>query len=174
MSLFLILSFPYLRQRRYTLSVAVFSCALLVVAIGCGGGSSSGSSSSGGGDTGPAATSVTLTLPGNKVASQTSFKATATVKSTGTLTGTVTFWAVDNGGALGPSVPVVNGSATATLTIAPAGFYQVYATYDGDPANKGSQSAQQLLEVTGINQFISITGTTGPLTHTASLPLTVQ
>lgn len=29
-------------------------------------------------------------------------------------------------------------------------------------------------EVTSVNQFISITGTTGPLTHTASLPLTVQ
>jgi hypothetical protein len=172
-----LLAFPYLRQRRFALATVVASCTILIVAIGCGGGSSgstsSGGPSGGGGVVGQASTTTTVTLPSAKVPQGQPVTATATVKSTAAVTGTVTFWTASTNGAITPPVPLVNGSATSTLSVPQAGVYQVYATYDGDSANKASQSPIVVLGVTG-TQLAGISATTGPLSHRITFPVTLQ
>jgi hypothetical protein len=182
----LLLIAPLHRRRRYFAIASAAMSIIFILVIGCGGGSSSGGANSGGngggGSTGAGAgeavvTTTTITLSSSKIGQapngNTSVNATAKVTSTNAITGTVTFWTLGGGGALSGPEPLINGTVTTSLHTAQAGFYPIYAQYNGDANNQGSSSAAMLLEVTG-KGYAQITGTTGPLIHFLSVPVTIQ
>jgi hypothetical protein len=160
-----LLIFPA-RTRRYRFPAALCAGSVIVASLGCGGGSSS--TGSGGGTT-QVPTSIAITIPGNKVPQGGSVAATATVTSSKPLTGTITFW--DSNG--GTPAPITNGIAQAQLTLSSVGVEQIKAEYSGDALNQPSTSASVIAVATG-QSFVSVTGTTGPLSHFALVNVTIQ
>lgn len=114
-------------------------------------------------------TSIAITLATNKVPQNGSISATATVTSSKPLTGTITF--LD---AVGSTIlPITNGAAQAQITLSTVGIDHISAQYSGDALNQPSTSASVMAVVTG-NGSVIVTGTTGPLSHSASVVLTIQ
>ena len=161
-------AFP-VRGRRYRFLAALGACSAIVAALGCGGGSTT--TVGGGGITQVPAvpTSIAITLATNKVPQNGSISATATVTSSKPLTGTITF--LD---AVGSTIlPITNGAAQAQITLSTVGIDHISAQYSGDALNQPSTSASVMAVVTG-NGSVIVTGTTGPLSHSASVVLTIQ
>jgi Pro-kumamolisin, activation domain/Bacterial Ig-like domain (group 3) len=159
--------FP-LRGRRYHFLAALGACSVIVAALGCGGGSTT---VGGGGTTQVPAvpTSIAITLSSNKVPQNGSISATATVTSSKPLTGTITF--LD---AVGSTIlPITNGAAQAQITFSSVGIDHISAQYSGDALNLPSTSASVMAVVTGSGSVI-VTGTTGPLSHSAAVTVTIQ
>jgi hypothetical protein len=159
--------FP-VRGRRYRFLAALGACSVIVAALGCGGGSTT---VGGGGITqAPAVpTSIAITLANNKVPQNGSISATATVTSSHPLTGTITF-----SDAIGSTIlPITNGSAQTQITLSLVGIDQIKAQYSGDSLNLPSASAPMTAIVTG-NASVIVTGTTGPLSHSAAVTVTIQ
>ena len=168
-----LLLLPRRRPRNWP-AVCFAACLLVAVAPGCGGGGSSagagGGSSGGGGNQVP--TSITVTLPSSTLSVPTTAIATATVMSTEPVGGTITFFDGDTGSAFGSPMTVTNG--TAQLHFAPfLGLDQISAKYSGDSLNQASQSAPVSLLGIGTSR-LSITGTTGALTHNVAVNYAVQ
>lgn len=155
------------RARRYRVPAALGACSVIVAALGCGGGSSS--TGGGGGTTTQVPTSIAITVPITKVPQGGSLAATATVTSSKPITGTVTFWD-SNGGTI---APVTNGSAQAQLTLYSVGIDQIKATYSGDALNQPSTSASVIAVATG-QSYVSVTGKTGPVSHSTIVNVSVQ
>ena len=160
-----LLIFP--TRARYRVPAAIGACSVIVAALGCGGGSSS---SGGGGGTTQVPTSIAITIPSNKVPQGGSVAATATVTSSKPLTGTVIFWDF-NGGT--PPVPITNGVAQTQLTLSSVGVDQIKATYSGDALNQPSTSPSVIAVGTG-QSSVNVTGTTGPLSHSVTVNVTIQ
>jgi hypothetical protein len=160
------------RVRHYGLASALAAAFIVLVFIGCGGGSTSliSTGSSGGGISTPVSTSVTLTLPPKEVfGSQVPF--TATVTSTKPLTGQVLF--VDaNFGTLG-YVNVTGPTQTTQISLPLVGYYNITAKYSGDSSNLPSESSAVPLTMTG-GGGLALTGTTGPLSHSVPIGITIQ
>ena len=164
------------RRRRLPLAFAAGFVCLLCVSLGCGGGGSSFTPPGGGGGgtpppPPPAATTIALTTSNPKAIQNQPFTITATVTSTRSATGDVTFF--DNGTIRG-SLPLNNGQ-----TQTPPGFfqgpalYEITATYNGDSNNAPSTSAPITQAVTGTFS-IFIQGNTGTDTHIVQVNLGLQ
>jgi hypothetical protein len=136
--------------------------------LGCGGGGSGAGPGGGGGGAVP--TSVNLTSSAVKVPFPGTITLSAVVNSSKNPTGTIIFWEQNNGGALAPTVALVNGKAQATVSLTLVGTHQVYAQYSGDAQNQASQSANLNIVATG-SAFLQLSGTTASLTH--NIPYTV-
>jgi len=109
-----------------------------------------------------------------------SFTLTANVTSTKTLTGTVNILAghAPNGLGVAPPIQVVNGKASATVTIPPnysgPGTYEFWAQYTGDPVNLQSTTKTSVQEVlTGTATAVYL-GQTGTLRHQAAITINLQ
>jgi Bacterial Ig-like domain (group 3) len=155
------------RARHYRIPAALGACSVIVAALGCGGGSSS--TGGGGGTTTQVPTSIAITVPITKVPQGGSLAATATVTSSKPITGTVTFWD-SNGGTI---VPITNGAAQAQLTLSLVGIDQIKAQYSGDALNQPSTSASVIAVATG-QSYVSVTGKTGPVSHSTIVNVSVQ
>jgi hypothetical protein len=173
-SAFLIVIFVPRRRRK---SVALFIAAIIGIAFGvasCGGGSSGGGS-----PPPPSATTTNLTATTSTPAKGANDTFTATVYSGSQVpTGTVQFSA--DGAAAGSPVSLNNGTAQFITSFATVGSHSVTAAYSGDAAHSASISNMLNLTVpysTGSipgTYPVTITATSGTLTHNAALTLTVN
>jgi hypothetical protein len=155
------------RPRGHRFPAALGACSVIVVALGCGGGSSS--TGGGGGTVTQVPTSIAITMPINKVPQGGSVTATANVTSSKPLTGTILF----SDSNVGITVPIANGSAQAQLTLYSVGIDQIKATYSGDALNQPSTSPSLIAVGTG-QSSVSVTGTTGPVSHSTIVNVSVQ
>jgi len=160
------LIFP-VRPRGHRVPAALGACSVIVAALGCGGGSSS--TGGGGGTVTQVPTSIAITIPTSKVPQGSSVTATATVTSSKPLTGTILF----SDSNVGITVPIANGSAQAQLALYSVGIDQIKATYSGDALNQPSTSPSVIAVGTG-QSAVSVTGTTGPLSHSVLVNVTIQ
>jgi hypothetical protein len=180
-SAFLIVIFVPRRLRK---SVALFMAAVLVFTFGvasCGGGSGTGGSGgggSGGGGGSPSITTTTaLSATTTTPAKGASDTFTATVSGGGAATGSVQF-GVD-GIASGSPVSLNNGTAQFVTSFSIGGNHTVTADYSGDATHYGSSGIARVTVpyTSGTfpgNYTVTITATSGTLTHTAPLALTVN
>ena len=156
-------------SKRYRLALSLSLVCVLSFALGCGGGSGGGGGGGGGG--GPAATSVTLTTSTVKVPYGTSAAFTATIVSTNTPTGTVTFYDAGNGIS---TVAVANGAATAQFGNLTVGTHVITAQYSGDANNQASKTNGAINEVITGSAQVTVAGATSSLSHTAAINVTIQ
>jgi subtilase family serine protease len=154
-----LLIFPIARRRRSVWMTTFGLVGILGLMSGCGG-------------IGFTNTTVTLTGAATKVASGSPVALTATVSSNhSTFGGNVTFY---NGTtALGSAVPIVNGSASLSVTSLPVGLNSLTAVYSGDSHDSSATSAAVDELVTG-QTTVEIDGTSGSLTHATILQITLQ
>jgi len=150
------------RYRRSTLwpmmGVILFAS---LVSIGCGG--SSGT---------PKNTLLAISSSNTKAASGTSVTLTATLSALGSNpTGTVTFY--DGATALGSPVTVTQATASMQISTLSVGAHTISATYSGDKHNGSSKSIALTQVITG-SSTLTINATAGTLTHSVSLPVTIQ
>jgi hypothetical protein len=166
--LFLLLLPSSLKMRR--VSYACFGIGLVSLAIGCGGGSTGG----GGGPT-QTATTIKLTVPGAKVASNVYGTATVTVTGTQSPTGTVTIFDNTSNQSIG-SASLVNGQAQMQIGFAGVGSHSLIAQYAGDANNKASQTQSPIVVVvTGtLTGTVWLSADTGADHKAIPLTLTVQ
>jgi hypothetical protein len=157
------------RPRHYRLPAALGVCSVIVAALGCGGGSSSTGGGGGAGGATQVPTSIAITMPITKGPQGGSLTATATVTSSNPLTGTIIFWDFNGG----TPVPITNGVAQTQLTLSSVGVEQIKAQYSGDALNQPSTSASVIAVATG-QSYVNVTGTTGPLSHSVIMNVTIQ
>ncbi len=154
---------PDKRRRLKVAGMLVVLCAVsLTVACGSGGGTS--------GVGAKANTATALSSSSVKVASGSSVTLSATVTSTNTVTGTVTF--SDGSTTLG-SASITGGTASLQLTSLSVGTHTITASYRGDASNNGS-SSQALNQVITGNTAVTITTSSGSLSHTTNLTVSLQ
>lgn len=161
----LLLSLSGSRKRR-RLAGSLGMAGLLFLVLSCG------SSGGGGGGGGQVPTTLTLTTSSVKVAAGTSFTLTATVHSTNSVTGTVSF----NDNTLGTNIQgvPVNGVATVQLNEMLIGTHMMSAQYSGDQNNNSSQTNGSISQViTGTGQlFVNATGFAS--SHSSTVNVTIQ
>ena len=166
---FAVLILSFWSGRKYRRSTASLGMVcLLILAVGCGSGGGNGG---GGGGGGQVPTTLTLTTSAMKVPSGSMVTMTVTVNSTQSPTGTVTLG--EPGLQLGAGA-VINGTATFQFLNLPVGTHVIGAAYSGDANNQGSQTSGTIaVVITGTVQ-INVSGTTGALTRTAPVSVTIQ
>jgi hypothetical protein len=152
--------------RRRRLKAAGTLAVLCVVSLAIGCGSSNSSSGSGA----KANTATSLVSSATKAASRSNVTLSATVSSTNALTGTVTF--SDGTTALG-SASVAGGTASLQTSSLSVGTHTVTASYSGD-ANNNASSSQALDQVITGSATVTITTTSGSLSHTTNLTISIQ
>ena len=160
------------RKRRYR---ALFSLAFLCVstfALGCGGGGGSGGG--GGGGSAATPTSITISSSSAKIATGGTATLTANVSATQAITGGVVFY--QNGSAISSVIPVANSQATFTLNnpIGNLGIFTFTASFNGDAKNLPSSTATGVTEEYEGSVPLLIQATTGTLTHSALIQITLQ
>jgi hypothetical protein len=149
-----------LPNRRYFTNLAVTLLAIGMVSGLAGCGSSS-----------VKPTTMTLTSSNTKVASGTSVTLQATVQSDNHLKGNVVF---SNGSTVLGTVVPVNGVASLQVSSLSVGTHAITANYSGDGANSASASSDVLEQtVTGTFTLV-VNATSGTLTHTVNVPVTLQ
>ena len=168
----------WMPRRRLKNCVALFSAASLVIAValGCGGGSS-GNGGGGGGGNMPVPTTITLTTSNAKVAAGGSFTLTAAITSSRTITGTVNIFqgTPPDGNGVAPPFPVVNGQASAMVTVPSGpGIYPFWANYSGDVNNLASQSTATVQQVISGSTSASYAAQTGGLSHQSTITINLQ
>jgi hypothetical protein len=148
--------------------VRAFATSLMLAAafaMGCGGGGSTSP------PPGPTPSSVSLATSSVKVASGATVTLTATVTASQALSGTVQF--ADGASALGSPAAVTAGKATLQISTLSVGTHVLTARYSGDAQNLPSAS-NALNEVVTGQAIVQITGTSGSLSHSASLTVNIQ
>ena len=165
-------------------SIAFFLVVALGITFGvasCGGGSGSGGSGGGGGGSQPAVTSTTLSASTSTPAKGANDTFTANVASSASSspTGTVQFSV--NGSASGNPVALSNTAAQFVTSFPSAGTYTVGAAYSGDALHGSSTSSPMKITVPyssgslpGVYNITITATSSGTLTHTTTLVLTVQ
>ena len=159
------------RWYRYRGTIIGGAALFICVALGCGGGG--GSAGGSGGGPGLATPSITITTSSARVAFQGSVTLTATVTSSRSLSGTVTF--AQNGVNFAAGTPVVNGQAT--VSVSNYGLPQIVtftAAYSGDANNLPAQTQSRVMEVFQGTLPVLIQGQTGGLTRNATFPVILQ
>jgi hypothetical protein len=148
------------RRRFANLSVVLLTLGLIGGVVGCGGSSSA------------KATSMSLTSSNTKVASGSSVSLFATLHSSNSLNGTVTFY--DGTTAIGSAVAPENGVATLNTTSLGVGTHAITAKYSGDKDNTASTSSD-VLEQTVTGTFtLTVNATSGTLSQSISIPAILQ
>jgi hypothetical protein len=146
---------------------------MLCLVLSCGSSSASG----GGGNSTSTPTSVTLTTSSLKVAAGATFTLTATVHSTQQATGTVVFidpsLAVDVGGAFAGAA-LVDGIATAQVSLPQVGTHTISAKYIGDTNNEASKTNGAINEAVTGTAPIFIYATTSALQRSLASSITIQ
>jgi len=97
----------------------------------------------------------------------------ATVTSTKSVTGTITFWEKGNNGALTPPLTIVADSASSQVALPLLGTHQIYAQYNGDTQNQGSQSQTLNVVATGTT-YMGVQAGNGPVSHNSTIWVTIQ
>jgi hypothetical protein len=157
------------RRRTYRAAFLAGLICVISVAIGCGGGSSGG----GGGGITKVASTTMITAPSAKVVAGAPYTLTATVTSSKSPTGSVTF--SNSGTQLGPAVPLVNGVATFSSSQSfPVGMFSFTAQYSGDTNNLSSQSATAASMAFTGSMSVAVIGQTGTLQRFANINVTLQ
>jgi hypothetical protein len=154
--------------RRQVMSMLCLMC-VGVLLQSCGGGSSGTSNSSTSSQI--ASTSTVLTSSSIKAATGSNLTLTAKVASTGTPTGTVTFY--DGSTSLGQGDLGAGGMATLAIDKLAVGTHELSAQYAGDKNNEGSKSGTLDEAITGTVQ-LAITATSGSLQESITIPVDVQ
>jgi len=159
----LLLAMPMLGRRRRVLAgrlmMLLAGVALVLNATGCGEGYATNST-------------LALTTSAAKAASQSSVTLTATLyDGHSNVGGTVTFYNGDT--VLGTPVAVNGNTATLQTTTLPVGLNSVTATYSGDRHNAGSSSSAVPELITG-QTSIAVVGTSGSISHSTSVQITLQ
>jgi subtilase family serine protease len=162
-ALALLLALPVLGRRRKVLAgrlVMLLACVALVFnATGCGEGYSSGSK-------------LALTTSAAKAASGSGVTLTATLTGAHSKAGgTVTFYNGDT--VLGSPVAVSGNTATLQITTLPVGLNSLTATYTGDRYNAGANSSAVPELITG-QTSIAVVGTSGSISHSTNVQITLQ
>jgi hypothetical protein len=147
------------RRRFANLAILLLASGLIGGVVGCGGSSIS-------------STTVALTSSNTKAASGTSVTLQAIVQSSSVLKGTVTFY--DGGTALGSAIAPVNGTATLQTTSLTVGTHAITAKYSGDNSNSSSSSSDVLEQTITGNFTLTVNAVSGAVTHTATVPVTLQ
>lgn len=159
------------RPRGHLTLATVLSAGLLcmvIFALGCGGGGSSFIEPPPPPQLAPTTTTISSTTP--KVPQGTNAMVTATVTSSKTVTGTVTFFANGVGYA---SATLVNGVAQAQIPNFAPGTSAITAQYSGDANNQPSTSAAFNQVITGSTVF-TVTAQTGVNVHQIGVTATIQ
>jgi hypothetical protein len=153
-------------KRIYRVALGLAASCVVALAFGCGGGND---------EKNPVPTTVAITASATKIpaADTPSLTLTANVRSGKEVTGTVNFWENGNDGALAPPAGLVNGTASAQVALPSPGSHEIYAQYSGDANNRASQSSTIDVAATG-SAPVQIQGTTGPVTHSFSVYVTIQ
>jgi hypothetical protein len=149
-----------LPNRRYFTNLAVTLLAIGMVSglAGCGSNSVK-------------PTTMTLTSSNTKVVSGTSVTLQAGVQSDNPLKGNVVF---SNGSTVLGTVVPVNGVATLQVSSLSVGTHAITAKYSGDGATSASASSDVLEQtVTGTFTLV-VNATSGTLSHTVNVPITLQ
>jgi hypothetical protein len=162
------------RRRRKTLGLGFVVPAGLAIAVtSCGGGSATGAST----QQTPWSTTTTMTAATTTPTKGENDTFTATVAGGPTPTGSVQF-GVD-GTASGSPVALSNGAAQFVTSFPTAGSHSVSGAYSGDASHSGSSNSITLNVpyTTGSipgTYSVTITATSGTLTHTSVLTLMVN
>ncbi len=153
-------------KRSYRVALGLAASCVVALAYGCG-------EDDGGNN--PVSTTISIRASATKIpAGRTpSLTLTATVTSSKTVTGTVSFWENGNDGAFAPPATLVDGTATAQVSLEFPGTHEIYAQYSGDANNRGSQSSIFDVVATG-SAHVEIQGTTGPVIHKSSVDVAIQ
>ncbi len=162
------------RRKRFRAAFLLLVLSMLSFSLGCGGGGGSGGGGGGGGGGITLVPSTTtLTVDNPKLGPGMSATLTASVTSSGSPTGNVTFYQGSN--QISGSVNLVNGKATLPVSFLAAyfGTYQYTAQYSGDNANLPSTSSAINEVYTGSSQ-LTLLATTGSLQHQTTLTITLQ
>jgi hypothetical protein len=127
------------RRRNYLFALAMISCSVIFVGIGCGGGKSQT----------PALISTKTTLSASPAAPTLGIPVVLTANvaassGTGQPSGMITF---TEGGTVLSTVSLASGSASFTTSSLPIGVQAITATYGGDSTYSGSSSSNQSLDV---------------------------
>jgi hypothetical protein len=148
------------KRRRYASLLGVLVVAGIVGGLsGCAGSS-------------PSPTSIALTSSSTKVASGSSVALLATISSSNTVAGSVTFY--DGTTAIGSPATITNGAATLTTSSLTVGTHAITAKYAGDGDDLASSSSD-VLNQTITGQFtLTINATAGTQSQPISLPVTLQ
>ncbi len=157
-----LLGVPRTRRRMKVAGTLAVLC-IVSLAVGCGSGS-------GGHNITKASTTTSLSSSSVKAASGSGVTLSATVASPNTVTGTMTF--SDGATTLGSS-SVASGAASLQTSSLSVGTHTIAASYSGDTNNNASSSSALNQVITG-NSTVTITASSGSLSHTANLTITIQ
>ncbi len=162
-ALALLLAMPMLGRRRRVLAGRVImllaGVVLLFNATGCGEGYATNSA-------------LALTTSAAEAASQSNVTLTATLSGAhANAGGTVTFYNGDT--VLGSPVALSSNTATLQISNLPVGLNSLTATYTGDRYNAGANSAAVPELITG-QTSIAVVGTSGSISHSTSVQITLQ
>ena len=149
-------------RRKKLASLAVLLVCTAVIGVNLSGCASNNS---------PVDSSLGLSSSDTKVANGTAVTLTATIGSTHNPTGTVTFY--DAGTSIGTGT-VSGGVATLSSSTLTVGTHAITATYSGDDNNSTSKSSVVLEQTVTGNFTLSVVATSGSLSHTATIPVTLQ
>jgi uncharacterized membrane protein YfcA len=106
-----------------------------------------------------------------------SFTPTATITSSRTITGTVNIFqgTPPDGNGVAPPFPVVNGQASAMVTVPSGpGIYPFWANYSGDVNNLASQSTATVQQVITGSTSANYVAQTGGLSHQGTITINLQ
>jgi len=156
-----------MRSLRFT--AAILSIPLLgSFMLGCG--------SSGGGGTGPVATTTTMSVPaspGTKVSSGSTIAFAISVNASVGANGQVQLF--DGSTPIGMAAAVTNGSTTINSpALTAVGTHSISAHYLGDTKTLASQSGVLFITVIGTTPPVPITATSGSVTASANITITVN
>jgi hypothetical protein len=152
-------------RKRYRAALGLGLVCVLSFSMGC---------SSGGGSGGPVAvaTATQVSVTSTKVASGTNIAFGIAVNASIGANGQVQLF--DGSAPIGTPVPVVNGSTSISNASLAVGTHSINAHYLGDSKTLASQSGVLFVTVTGTIPAVTITATSGSITATKAISITVN
>jgi hypothetical protein len=148
------------RRRFYQLSITLLILGTIDGVAGCGGSS------------GIKPTTIVISSSSTKVASGASLTLQATVESSNTLKGSVTFY--DGGTAIGNPIAPTSGIASLQTSTLAVGTHAITAKYSGDKENSASASSDVLEQAITGSFAVTINATSGTLSQSTAIPATLQ
>jgi hypothetical protein len=156
----LFLTFIPRRRRFLGLSVILIALGITGGFSGCGGSATM------------QPTTLVLTSSGTKAASGATVTFEATVQTTNTVTGTVTFY--DGANAIGSGVTPTSGVAVLTTSSLAVGTHTITAKYSGDNENSPSSSSDTIEQTITGTFTVTVNAVSGTLNQSLSIPATLQ
>jgi len=146
------------KRHKAAVSMLMLVCVVTFL-FGCGGGSFN------------KPTTLQLTSSSDKVASGSAVTFTAQLVGATDATGTVTFY--DGTTQVGSPVQLTSGAAHVQISTLGVGTHAITAKYAGDKHYQGSTSTVMYQAITGTTK-LQVVATSGTVTHTTNLDVTVQ